>query len=432
MTTYDTYKPSGIDWIGDIPEHWKVKRLKYCISINDETLSETTDEDFEINYVEIGDVNYLTGISNFTTYSFKEAPSRARRIVKDGDVIVSTVRTYLKAISTVKIPIENLIVSTGFAVLRRKSIESGFLGYFTLSPFFINETISNSVGVSYPAINSSYIGEFLIALPDKNEQTVIATYLDRKTAEIDHIIANKQKLIALYEEEKQTIINQAVTRGVDKTVKLKPSGVEWLGDIPEQWEVMKLKWISKVRYGLGQPPKEKSDGLPIIRATNVFRGRIDTNNLVFVDPDDVPYDRDPILKENDIIVVRSGAYTADSTIIPKEFEGSVTGYDMVVRCDSKVNPVFISKCLLSNYVLKMQLLAHTLRAAQPHLNREELNETIILFPPFVEQQTIVAHIETECSRLDTLIEKFKKQIELFQEYRTTLISEVVTGKVKVY
>jgi type I restriction enzyme, S subunit len=140
----------------------------------------------------------------------------------------------------------------------------------------------------------------------------------------------------------------------------------------------------------------------MIRATNIFRGKIDANNLVFVDPDGVPYERDPILRENDIIVVRSGAYTADSAIVPKEFDGAVAGYDMVIRCYTD-NPRFISYCLLSHFILKNQLLLHSMRAAQPHLNREELGETFVVMPPMDEQISILDHIETECSRLDTII-----------------------------
>ncbi len=205
----------------------------------------------------------------------------------------------------------------------------------------------------------------------------------------------------------------------------KDSGVEWIGEIPEGWEVRKLKYVASVKYGLGQPPKEKSDGLPIIRATNVYRGKIDINNLVFVDPDDVPYERDPILRENDIIVVRSGAYTADSAIIPKEFDGAIAGYDMVVRCES-VKSKFISYCLLSDYVLKKQLLLHSLRAAQPHLNREELSETIFALPTIPEQTDIASFLQCKTAELDQLISNKEKLITLYEEEKTAIINRAVT------
>ena len=128
--------------------------------------------------------------------------------------------------------------------------------------------------------------------------------------------------------------------------------------------------------------------------------------------------------------MRSGAYTADSAIIPKEYEGAITGYDMVVRVIN-ADSIFISYCLLSNYVLINQLYLHRLRAAQAHLNKEELGETLLLLPPSQEQQSIVRHIETSTQKIDATTSKIEKEIELLQEYRMALISEVVTGKIKV-
>jgi len=411
MKTYDKYKPSGIDWLGDIPSHWDVKRLKYCASINDDVLNEDTDKNYEMEYVDISSVQngQITGKEN---YLFPEAPSRARRMVKDGDIIVSTVRTYLKAITRINKPRSNMIVSTGFAVVRPQKINSDFLGNLFFSEYLIAEIISRSVGVSYPAINSSEIGDIKIPLPPPSEQPPIANYLDEKTVQIDKLITNKQKLIKLLKEERTSIINEAVS-GKGKN-----------------WEKKKLKYIALIKYGLGQPPKQKDDGLPLIRATNVERGKINEKDLLFVDPDDVPYDRDPVLKENDIIVVRSGAYTADSAIIPKKFEGAITGYDMVVRVVND-NPFFIAFCLLSEDVLINQLYLHRLRAAQPHLNKEELGETILFIPSKEEQTAIVRHIENETQKIDNTISKIEKEIELMREYRTALISEVVTGKVDV-
>ena len=209
MGKYEKYKDSGIEWIGEIPEHWGVKRLKYVVSLNDETLSEKTDDETLIDYIEIGDLK--NGFIGSTEYRFGNAPSRARRIVKNGDVIVSTVRTYLKAIAQITDDKEGYVASTGFAVLRPKKIDSRFLGYYSLSPFFIDNTIANSVGVTYPAINASDILEFPIQIPLPEEQTAIANYLDRKTAQIDELIADKKHLLELYEEEKTAIINNVVT-----------------------------------------------------------------------------------------------------------------------------------------------------------------------------------------------------------------------------
>ena len=270
-----------------------------------------------------------------------------------------------------------------------------------------------------------------IILPQSiEEQTTIANYLDHKTTQIEHLIAKKEQFIQLLEEERVAVINQAVTKGLEPNVPMKDSGIEWLGEIPEHWEIVRLKYLSRIRYGLGQPPKQKVDGLPIIRATNIFRGIISSNNMLFVDPDDLPMNREPILKENDIIIVRSGAYTADSAIITKEWEGSVTGYDIVLT-PLKVNPNLLAFSLLSTYLLDNQLFLERLRAAQPHLNSEEIGNSFFLLPPDEEQISIVQHIEKQMEKILILKERMLLEIELLKEYKTALISEVVTGKVDV-
>jgi len=210
-----------------------------------------------------------------------------------------------------------------------------------------------------------------------------------------------------------------------KYEKYVDSEVEWIGEVPENWKVKRLKYTGIIKYGLGQPPEEKEDGLPIIRATNVERGKINKKNLLFVDPDDVPFHRDPVLRKNDIIVVRSGAYTADSAIIPEEFDGAITGYDMVYRAVS-VNPKFLSFAFLSRYILQNQLLQYAVRAAQPHLNREELGNTIIILPPIHEQQAIANFLDKEVARIDTLIQKKQQFIERLKEKRLAVISRAVT------
>src|SRR5713226_271759 len=151
---YPEYKHSGVEWLGEIPAHWEVKRLKYLATTNDEALPEGTDPAFEITYVDISSVDTLSGITVTETLPFERAPSRARRIVREGDVIVSTVRTYLRGIAPIKKPVPNLIVSTGFAVVRPRYLDSSFAAYALRAPYFVERVVANSVGVSYPAIDA--------------------------------------------------------------------------------------------------------------------------------------------------------------------------------------------------------------------------------------------------------------------------------------
>ena len=203
MKRYEKYKDSGVEWLGEVPEHWKINRLKNLLSLNDETLNENTPGDYLIQYVEISDVKQELGIHNSTLMPFALAPSRARRKVMTGDIIVSTVRTYLKAIARINDCPDNLIVSTGFAVLRPKSIDSNFLGYLMISNGMINEIICNSVGVSYPAINASQLVNIQIPVPLISEQIKVANYLEHQTTIINRLITEKESLITKLQEKRK-------------------------------------------------------------------------------------------------------------------------------------------------------------------------------------------------------------------------------------
>jgi len=249
FSRYPAYKDSGVEWLGEVPEHWAVKPIKTLATCNDEVLDESTPPDYKIEYVEISGVDANQGITDATSVSFAEAPSRARRRVQDGDVIVSTVRTYLRAIAPITDPPKNMTVSTGFAVVRPRSVDSALLGYLFRAEFLIAEVIARSVGVSYPAINASVLMGLYVPLPLPEEQTTITTFLDRETAKIDALVAEYRTLIELLKEKRQAVISHAVTKGMDPTVPMKDSGVEWLGEVPEHWTVCALSYRYLVDLG---------------------------------------------------------------------------------------------------------------------------------------------------------------------------------------
>ena len=204
-------KDSGVEWLGEIPVEWEVKKLKFLVSMNDESLPEDTDERFLIKYVDISNVKSGVGILCIEELSFASAPSRARRIVREGDVIVSTVRTYLRSITKISNPPDNLIVSTGFAVIRPRRLNSDYTGYMFYSENLIGEIVSRSTGVSYPAINASDIGNIPVPVPTTEEQTAIANFLDRKMTEINAKITKTQRIIELQKEYRTALISEVVT-----------------------------------------------------------------------------------------------------------------------------------------------------------------------------------------------------------------------------
>lgn len=213
---YPEYKQTSKGWLKFLPIDWNVKKLKFTSSCNNDSIGENTDKDYEIEYVDIGSVSATEGVKTSETMMFGAAPSRARRKVRDGDVIISTVRTYLEAIAPIKKSVPNLIVSTGFAVIRpKKLLGHGYAAYVLRARGFIKEVVIQSVGISYPAINATDLVNIKIPLPSIQEQTQIANFLDHETAKIDKLIEKQQQLIRLLEEKRQAVVSHAVTKGLN-------------------------------------------------------------------------------------------------------------------------------------------------------------------------------------------------------------------------
>ncbi|MBU4305098.1 MAG: restriction endonuclease subunit S [Candidatus Omnitrophica bacterium] len=217
------FKSSEIDWIGDVPDHWVVKPLKFWVKINQDVLSEDTDENFEFHYLDIGSVG--TGILDRTPEKliFGNAPSRARRILKEGDTIISTVRTYLKAVYFISQKTENLIASTGFAVLTPcANVYPEFLSLVIQSNSFVEQVTANSIGVTYPAIAETKLGALNIAMPpDMSEQVRIVEDIKSKTMTYDEMIAGLRNEIAFIDEYRTRLISDAVTGKIDvRDIKL--------------------------------------------------------------------------------------------------------------------------------------------------------------------------------------------------------------------
>ena len=208
-------KLSGNDWIGAVPAHWDTKRLKYTATINDDVVAESEDPLREILYVDIGSISPSKGMTATEEMVLEDAPSRARRLVQDGDTIVSTVRTYLRAVAPVRHPPPEMVVSTGFAVIRPRDIDSDYCSWALREHRFIEEVVANSNGVSYPAINASQIGELSITVPPIAEQRAIAQYLDQKTARIDTLSERATAAIERLNEYRTALITAAVTGKID-------------------------------------------------------------------------------------------------------------------------------------------------------------------------------------------------------------------------
>ncbi|MCM2297122.1 restriction endonuclease subunit S [Rhodoferax sp.] len=432
LPRYPNYKDSGVEWLGEVPEHWDASPLKAVATHNDDVLDETTAPDSEIVYVDISSVDPIDGITAKEAMIFSAAPSRARRRVQHGDVIVSTVRTYLRAIARVRDPEENLVVSTGFAVVRPgRKLAPDFLGYIVSASYFVEQVIARSTGVSYPAINASELVAIPVAVPPLSEQIQIAAFLDRETAKIDELVAEQRRLMELLKEKRQAVISHAVTRGLNPDAPLKPSGIEWLGDVPEHWEVTRLKHISPaITVGIVVNPSSfvTDEGLPFIYGGDIREGVIDWVNARCIDTESSDKHVKTQLHAGDLLTVRVGA-PGITAVVPNECEGGNCASVMHIR-QGPFNSNWL--CYTMNTrVVRFQVEVVQYGAAQEQFNISHAVNFWMPTPPRSEQDEIAAFLDSETAKLDTLTTEAQRTIDLLQERRTALISAAVTGQIDV-
>lgn len=431
---YPDYRDTEVEWLGQIPAHWGIKRLKYLASINPESLPEDTDPALEMSYVDIGGVSGTGQIIERESLTFGSAPSRARRLVRDGDVIVSTVRTYLRAIASISKPDPGLVVSTGFGVVRpTHEVTSGFAAYALRSPYFVERVVANSTGVSFPAINESVMSAFDLAVPPESEQLAIAAFLERETARIDALIAKKQQLIELLEERRTAIITRAVTKGLDPSAPMRHSGVEWLGKIPAHWEPTRLKYlvVEPLRYGANEPAELSDPELPrYIRITDIRDDGTLRSETFRSLPEGVAEPH--LLADGDVLFARSGATVGKTFRYDLSWgRAAHAGYLIRARLDpTRANPRFVHYFTQSE-AYSNWLSRTFIQATIENVSADKYASLLVPVPSLGEQVVIVAYLDDGVGRLQRLQGTIREAISRLHELRTALISAAVTGKIDV-
>lgn len=426
-------KDSGIEWIGEIPEGWEVIPIKYLARYNYDTLTESCSPDFEFNYIDIGSVTYGKGITTFQKFKFKDSPSRARRVVTPGDILISTVRTYLRAIACVNKSSIPQIASTGFLVLQAdiSKIHPHFLMYSVLSDNFICKVEANSVGISYPAINASQIVHFKLPIPQLSEQFLLVTYLDRQCSEIDALLSKTLSSIEEYKKLKQAVITQAVTKGVCGEREMKDSGVDWIGEIPEEWNKCKLKNISiDIGDGLHGTPKFDDSGEVYFINGNNFSSeyvepKFDTKKLCLEESLNYPK---PELTEQTIMISLNGSY--GKVCLYRYFPmllGKSAGYITLLPSINRRYVRYYLSSTPAQIIMTLSLNGTTI----PNLSLNTLYNFPTILPPASEQAEIADYLDTKCAEIDGLIAKKEQLVKELESYKKSLIYEVVTGKREV-
>lgn len=439
MKRYDKYKPSGIDWIGEVPEMWKIERLKFLFSHSNAGVwgdDEKGNKD-DIVCFRVADFNYEKGclfLEDNTIRNIDEKSLKGR-LIKQNDLLIeksgggdnAPVGRVVKVNTDIRATCSNFI---HFLTVDKYN-DAAFLFYYfkflyanKINLLFFNQT----TGIQNLKL-SAYLGQMAF-MPSLPEQTAIADYLDAKCSKIDNVVEVQRKRIELLKELKQSIITHAVTKGLNKNAKLKDSGIDWIGDVPKGWTVEKISWI--FRIGSGTTPSS---------GNNAYY--VEENGFNWLQTGDL---NDGIVTETSKYITKKAiqdcnlkTYKKGSLVIA--MYGATIGKVGLLGIDTTVNQAC---CVLSkssrmyeNYAFyvfqagKPALLRESYGGGQPNISQDIISSQKYPLPPLDEQTAIAAYLDKKCAAIDGQIAKVERQIELLNEYKQSVITECVTGKRKV-
>ena len=395
-------------------------RLKDVAELNVRSLDDSTSGDYVFKYIDISSVSFENGITLGEDLAFQNAPSRARRIVQKGDVLVSTVRTYLRAIADIDWDAENIIASTGFAVFTpNKNINPRFLAYAVKSSEVINQICSISKGVSYPAIQATILSSVRIPFYALSEQYVIATYLDKECDKITKEIDLLERKVGGYRRMKRSLINYAVMRGLDSKIKTKKSEGSLSSIIPFHWTERRIKDIFTEVSIKGYPNE------PMLCATqtrgvipqSMYENRVVTaltglENMKLVE------------KGNFVISLRS----FQGGIELAYYRGIISAAYTILKLDEQQEKDFYRYLFKSASFIKLMKKCVTGIREGQNINYSILKYEKIPVPSPYEQREIVTYLDDKCNKIDAIIKNIESKIELLKELKRSLINEVVTGQ----
>lgn len=439
MKKYDSYKNSGIEWIGKIPSHWDSTRLKF---LGKSIIGIVYSPDDVVNEGEgilvLRSSNIQDGKLAFEDCVFVKKEVQERYLTKEGDILLCARNGSAHLVGKAAyIEKKNEGVTFGaFMSIVRSKLDK-YLFYFFNSQIFKAQTGLFSTS-TINQLTSDTLNNLFISFPiDRQEQTAIANYLDRKTAEIDELIADKKRLVELYEEEKTAIINHAVTKGINPDAPMKDSDIEWMEKIPEHWELKKLKlMISKIGSGVtpsGGSSVYQTNGIPLLRSQNIHFDGLKLDDVAYISEEIDEGMGNSRIQENDVLLNITGASIGRCFYVPVGFgRGNVNQHVCILRpIIEKIHVQFLYYQMRS-MVGQIQINLQQTGANREGLNFEQLKNFQIPYPATIhEQVAIVNYLKSATAFIDNKKSRTEKLIDLLTEYRTALISEVVTGKIKV-
>jgi type I restriction enzyme S subunit len=438
---YPAYKPSGVDWLGDVPAHWEVKVLKHIVvtpitdgphetpEFFDEGVPFVSAEAISSGYIDFSKIRGFISEADHFRYSQKYQPQ-----IGDIYMIKSGATTGITAIVETD---NDFNIWSPLAAIRccDKAVPRFILHFMRSKNFSEAVTLNWSFGTQQN-IGMRVIENLSVTFPPFEEQTAIATFLDRETAKIDDLMAEQRRLIALLKEKRQAVISHAVTQGLNPNAPMKDSGIEWLGKVPAHWEVKQIKHlVSNIGSGktpLGGSETYVDEGIIFLRSQNIYDEGLKLEEVAYISESVHKTMLNSEVHPGDILLNITGASIGRSCLVPKEFPiANVNQHVCIIRLNNLKNIPFVS-WLFKSVAIKSQIDFSQNGAAREGLNYTQLMSMYLALPSSPnEQNEIVNFINEQVTKLNELLFQAERAIELLQERRTALISGAVTGKIDV-
>ena len=417
LKPYPAYRDSGLPWLGEVPEHWEVRRLKACVT---DVIDMARGREPGDVYVALEHVESWTGkiVDMDLDTTFESHVKRFR----PNDVLFGKLRPYLA--KTTRLDREGVCVGE-FLVLRpsNDSLLPAYLEILLRSKSMVDAIDASTFGAKMPRADWQFIGNMCFLLPPRPEQTAIVRYLDHVGERIGRYIGAKERLIALLKERRQAIIDRAVTRGLDPNAPMKPTGIAWMSEVPAHWETRRLKSCVTDVVDMTNE-REPGDIYVALEHVESWTGKI-----VDVDFDTAFESQVKRFRTDDVLFGKLRPYLAKST--RPDRSGVCVGEFLVLRPrDDNLLPSYLEILLRSKSVVDA-IDASTFGAKMPRADWQFIGNMRFPLPPVSEQAAIVERLERSTAAIDTAIDRTRRQIGLLREYRERLINDVVTGKLDV-
>lgn len=437
---YPSYTDSGVDWLGLVPTHWEITQIKHACRIFPSNVDKHSKENesrvYLCNYTDVYHIEEITSNIDFMVSTASEREIE-KFTLRAGDVVFtkdSETADDIAVAAFVPRDLQGVVCGYHLYISRPSTGTDGafikrfFDSSFARACFEVRANGLTRVGLSQHAAEN-----VPIALPPSEEQRAIAAFLDRETGKIDAAVEEQRRLIALLKEKRQAVISHAVTKGLNPDAPMKPSGIDWLGDIPEHWEVRKIGSVStKITNGYVGPTRDvlHKNGVPYLQSLHIKRNKISFDTPYYVKKEWSDQHAKSILKTDDVLIVQTGDI-GQVAVVPPEYAGcNCHALIIVSPMKDVLSGKWISWVLCSDYGFH-SLLSIKTGALHPHLNCGNVKFIWLPIPPLEEQERIITSMSGELGKIDALISEAETGIDLLQERRSTLISAAVTGKIDV-